>query len=297
LTRAATILLNAGAKNSAGRQEAVEQAVARAGLDAEVLMIPGAEIPEAAERAAAAGRVLVAAGGDGTVSTVAAVAVRTGSDLGVLPLGTLNHFARDAGIPMDVDGAVDALVDGSITLVDVCEVNDRTFVNNASLGAYPAIVWERDVEQRRGRGKWTGFAIGIWRAWVRYRLIRVRLTLDGTTRTSRTPFVFIGNGEYLVEGLKVGTRASLAGGRLHVYLAPECGRFEALVLPLRALAGRAIAGRGVEQISTDSVEIETRHRRVTIALDGELAVLPTPLLCRVRPGALRLIVPLVTAES
>jgi diacylglycerol kinase family enzyme len=130
------------------------QAVARAGLDAEVLMIPGAEIPEAAERAAAAGRVLVAAGGDGTVSTVAAVAVRTGSDLGVLPLGTLNHFARDAGIPMDVDGAVDALVDGSITLVDVCEVNDRTFVNNASLGAYPAIVW--DATSSSGAGEASG---------------------------------------------------------------------------------------------------------------------------------------------
>ena len=142
--------------------------MARAGLPARLRSVAGSELQAAADRAGGTSDIVVAAGGDGTVSTVAAAAVRHDVALGVLPLGTLNHFARDAGVPLDLDRAVEALARRETTMVDVGEVNGRLFVNNASLGAYPALVWEREIERRRGRGKWAGFAVGAWRTWIRY---------------------------------------------------------------------------------------------------------------------------------
>ena len=114
---------------------------------------PG-DLAARARQAASRHDLLVAAGGDGTVSVVAGVAVSTGSSLGVLPMGTLNHFAKDVGLPLDLEKAVEAIVAGRVHQVDVGEVNGRIFVNNSSVGLYPRMVWEREAEQRRGHRKW-----------------------------------------------------------------------------------------------------------------------------------------------
>src|SRR3954471_17771311 len=115
---------------------------------------PG-DLPARARQAASRGDVLVAGGGDGTVSSVASVAADAGATMGVLPMGTLNHFAKDLGIPLDLEHAVATVAGGHVREVDVGEVNGRVFVNNSSVGLYPRMVWERDAEQRRGRTKWT----------------------------------------------------------------------------------------------------------------------------------------------
>jgi diacylglycerol kinase family enzyme len=95
---------------------------------------------------------IVAGGGDGTLNAVAAATIDSGKTLGVLPLGTLNHFAKDLGIPLDLEGAVGAIVAGHAVRVDVGEVNGHLFLNNASLGLYPRIVRERERQQRAGNG-------------------------------------------------------------------------------------------------------------------------------------------------
>lgn len=101
--------------------------------------------------------IVVAGGGDGTISTVASVLAGTDAVLGVLPLGTLNHFAKDLGLPLDLNEAVATIIEGHVAQVDIGELNGRTFINNSSLGLYPKLVSHRDAHQRLGRSKWWAF--------------------------------------------------------------------------------------------------------------------------------------------
>jgi diacylglycerol kinase family enzyme len=291
MTRVA-ILLNERSGSVDSRGRTLDEAVRAVGLDATILRLSGAAMTGAAERAVADGCTLVAAGGDGTVSTIASVAVRTHATFGVIPLGTLNHFARDVGIPLDPAEAAAVIAAGHTRDLDVGAMNDDTFVNNLSIGLYPRLVWERQREQYRGRGKWTAFAIGLVRTWRRYPTVTVSLDVDGVSLRRHTPFVFIGNGEYQAEGIGLGSRASLADGSLAIYLAPGVGRFELLQLPLRAIAGRLSTTVKFETFHAFDVEIRTHSSTFAVALDGELKTgVRSPLGCRLLPRALRTIVP------
>lgn len=286
------VLLNAraGSASSDTRQQ-INEAFAKTGHSARVLALPGDQLEAAARQTARDGGILVAAGGDGTVSTIAAVAAGTHTVFGVVPLGTLNHFAKDAGIPLELDRAVRTIVDGHVDPLDIATANDRAFVNNASAGLYARIVRERQLEQRRGHAKWTAFAMGLARAWYDYRPLTVRLTIDGDARVYRTPFVFVGNGEYVTEGLEVGRRCSIATGSLSVYIAPECTRGQILTMTLRALAGRLTEDVPLEKFTAKEVTLEPRTRQAPLATDGELKTMQAPIRCAVRPGALRTLRP------
>jgi diacylglycerol kinase family enzyme len=287
-----TVLINTGAGSYTDEsREKIRDAFARARLDARIVAVAGAEIHGAAEQAAQAGETLIAAGGDGSVSTVAAVAVRTGATFGVIPLGTLNHFAKDAGIPFEVDAAVAAIAAGRITALDTGELNGRTFVNNASVGFYARLVRERQLEQQRGHAKWTALAIGLVHAWRHYHQVTVRLTVDGRALVRRTPFVFVGNGEYVDEGPGLGRRTSLTRGRLWVSLAPECTRVEMLILVLRALVGRLTPDVELEAFHAAEVTIQPRGDRGGVAMDGELVPISPPFTSAIRPRTLHTLLP------
>lgn len=285
-----TIVLNTTSGSADTPRRRIEEAFARANAGVEIVEVTGPGIRAAAERAPR-GNALVAAGGDGTVSAVGSAAADAGRPFGVVPLGTLNHFARDAGIPAEIDEAAKVIAAGRTRPLDTGAVNGRRFLNNLSLGFYVQLVREREIQQRRGRRKWAAFAGGLAYAWVRYRTMTVRLEVDGVALVRRTPFVFIGNGEYEAEGLDVGKRRSMTGGRLSIYVAPECGRFDLLALSLRALAGRLTPDVKLEAFTASSVTIETASARVTAALDGELVVLQPPLTCVSQPGVLQTLLP------
>ena len=289
--RPVSVIVNPSSGSAATKIGDLRSLVANAGLKAEVFQVSGTEISAAAARAARAGHVLVAAGGDGTASTVASVAVRTGATFGVIPLGTLNHFARDAGIPLELDKAVATIAAGGTRALDVGVMNDATFINNASLGLYPQLVWERQREQSRGRGKSIAFLIALVRTWRRYPTVGVHITVDDVELLRRTPFVFIGNGEYRAEGMDLGTRASLNSATLSVYLAPGVGRLEFLQLPIRALRGRLRDDVKFESFRACDIRIETRGRLIDVALDGELRSEETPLRCSIKRGVLTTLVP------
>jgi diacylglycerol kinase family enzyme len=275
----------------------IQAIFAKAGAQVRIERVhdPG-DLPARARQAASRGDLLVAAGGDGTVGAVAGVAVASRSVLGVLPTGTLNHFAKDLRLPPDLEGAVATIVAGRTRDVDVGEVNGRIFVNNSSLGIYPRMLWERRAEQRRGRGKWTAFTIAMIRTWRAYRTVVVRLAIDGVEHAARTPFVFVGNNEYKVDGFEIGGRSALTAGRLSVFVAPEVGRFEILTLPIRALAKRLSAAAPLEGFLTESLSVSLSRHRVSIAFDGEVCIMRPPLRYCVRPGALRVVVPAPAGE-
>jgi diacylglycerol kinase family enzyme len=252
----------------------------------------GSEITALAAQAVAEGAsAVVAAGGDGTVSAVANALVSTDVPMGVLPVGTLNHFARDNGIPGDLAEAVHAIGAGRTVAVDVGEVNGRVFVNNSSLGLYPVLVKHREMQQRMGFGKWPAFAWAAVAAFRRFPFLTLRLDVDGRELRRRTPVVFIGNNRYEFEGLHIGTRTSVQEGRLCLYVTHHTGRLGLLRLSLMALLGLLRRARNFDVLCTHELSVETHRKRISVALDGELVSMDPPLNYRIRPAALRLIVP------
>jgi diacylglycerol kinase family enzyme len=242
--------------------------------------------------------VMIGGGGDGTISAVAAELVGTDTALGVLPLGTLNHFAKDLAIPLDLDGAARVIASGHRVAVDVGDVNGRVFVNNSSLGLYPDMVRDRERQrQRLGRGKWAALAWASITMLRRYPFLDVAMSIHGHSHGRRTAFVFIGNNEYVMEGFDIGSRPRLNGGILSVYVTQRCGRAGLFLLALRALVGRIRQVRDLDALTCHTVTIESRHRRLRVANDGEVVVMETPLRYRVRSGALTVLAAVPDPEA
>jgi len=214
------VLLNARA-GGAGQREVgarVQQLFADRGLVADVTWLDPRRALLAEVRDAVRGACLVVAGGgDGTINSVASALDGSATRLGVLPLGTLNHFAKDLGIPIDLEDAVGVIAAGATRRVDVGEVNGRIFLNNSSIGVYPSIVQAREALQQAGHRKWVALAIAAARVLRRQRRISVRMQADGRSSTWRTPFVMVGNNEYDATGLRLAGRSHLDTGRLFAY--------------------------------------------------------------------------------
>jgi len=264
------------------------------GFDPRVTLEPdGAAIANAAARARDEGvDVVVAGGGDGTVNCVVGKILGSGIVLGVLPLGTLNHFAKDLRIPLELEGALRVIAEGHRAPIDVAEVNGKPFVNNSSLGLYPEIVKDRDVGQRKlGYSKWVAFFRACVRAARRYPFLDVELDLDGRRYERRTPFVFVGNNEYTIEGLRVGERRTLSAGTLSLYVAQRTGRIGLLGFALRALFGRLRQAKDFDAVLSGRIVVKTRHRKQRVSTDGEVSELDAPFEYRIRPGAIEVLVP------
>lgn len=234
--------------------------------------------------------VIAAMGGDGTVSTVAAAALVENKTFAVIPAGTLNHFARDTGLPLEMAAAIALLATPHTVLVDVGVVNGHMFLNNASIGAYPRMVRERTRARERGWPRPLASAGAILNTWLHLRQVKVRLEIGHLRLVRRSPLLVVGNGEYEMDGLDVGKRKAVSDGMLSLYVAPRLSRLAALVLPLRILLRRIEQDPSFESWRGSTIEM-TLRRPVNIALDGEVITLPSPLRFSVRPRALRVIVP------
>jgi diacylglycerol kinase family enzyme len=258
----------------------------------------GAELAAAVQRALHEGcERVVAGGGDGTISAVASHLVGRDAALGVLPLGTLNHFAKDLGVPMDIDAAFTLLREGEMRQVDVGEVNGRFFVNNSSLGLYPRIVHGREKRRQLGHGKWPAFAWATLATLRRFPFLDVRLKVQGQDYFHRTPFVFIGNNEYLMTGLRVGERERLDCGVLSLYVAQRTGRWGLLRLAAGALFGRLQQQKDFRSLTACELRIDTAGPLLRVAADGELKLMQPPLVYRIHPKALRVIAPPAPAAA
>lgn len=265
-----------------------------AGVDVHVTE-PGAadDVTTIARDAARAGETkVVAAGGDGTISSVAAAVAGSNTALGVLPTGTLNHFAKDLGIPLDLASAVQTTITGRIETVDAAEVNGRIFINNSSLGIYPHIVSNREAQQERlARGKWHAFAWAAVHAFRRFPFLNLRITVDDQQLVRRTAFLFVGNNEYQIAGFNLGARRCINAGKLGLYLTHRTGRFGLFRLALHALLGRVDQARDFNAFCVEEALIEARRARVLVACDGEVTWMETPLHYRTRRQALRVLLP------
>jgi YegS/Rv2252/BmrU family lipid kinase len=294
--RRVPVVLNESAGLGHGEKayDEIRRLFARHGIEADIRTARGGSGLEAQAREAlrADPAILVAAGGDGTVSAIASLLPGTRTALGILPLGTLNHFARDLGLPLALDAAVEAIAQGEPVAVDVGEVNGRAFVNNASLGIYPDIVRDRIKRQQRlGHGKYWAMLWATLKVLGRSPFLRLGLELDGHALRCRSPFVFVGNNDYVMQGFHIGQRASVRDGRLSVYTTRRIGRLPLLALAMRALFGRLRQADDFSSARAQRVLVESSHRRLLVATDGEVTALDTPLEFRVLPGGLRVLLP------
>jgi diacylglycerol kinase family enzyme len=234
---------------------------------------------------------VVACGGDGTVSAVASALVGTEAALGVLPFGTLNHFAKDLHIPLHIDEAVRVVARRKVEHVDVGEVNGTFFVNNSSIGIYPNIVIERERRRSTGWNKWIALGAATLHVLRRYPFMDVCIRAGGHSIAERTPFVFVGNNEYQIRGLNIGRRDALNLGRLYLYVAAPVSRARLIRMAIAALFGRIDKTHSLQLFSLPEAWIDTPPRRVRVSTDGEVRYIATPLHYVLRPRALKVIVP------
>ena len=273
--------------------DTIRAAFAQYGAECTIMAVPGGDIAKTARQAVQDGfEKIIAGGGDGTISTVAAVLAGTSIPLGVLPLGTLNHFGKDLGLPLALEDAVETAVHGVPKRVDVAEVNGRIFINNSSLGLYPHLVRRRDgFIERLGLGKWSAMALALLHVAGSFPLYTVTVEVEDRTVTTATPLVFIGNNRYDMSLLELGNRTHLDAGELCVYLARCSGRFCLLRFALRTLFGALDQSKNFELSVVRQLMLDTRQPSVRVALDGEVVTMAPPLHYRVRPRDLVVIVP------
>lgn len=279
--------LNENAKQA----EAAESALRAAGCF-DVRKLQPLEITKAAREVVAAGATRVAAvGGDGTVAAVATAIAGTKVEMVVIPAGTLNHFARDHGIPANLDHACAAAASTRVVHADVGWVNDRLFLGTSSVGVYANFVRIRELHEPRF-GYWISSLYAMARTFVRVRPFGLWFEAGATQRRYVTPLAFVAVGERELKLPALGRRIPHGRSGLHVMIVN--GRRRARLVALAFAA----AARGVRAVSrtphldsfvVDRCTIEQRHS--TVAVDGEVVTLRSPLEYRVDRRALRVVVP------
>lgn len=238
-------------------------------------------------------KIVVAAGGDGTVTGVAQALIGTGVPMGVLPLGTFNYFARGLGLPQEPEAAASAILNGTPHRISVGVVNGQVFLNNASLGLYPTALRERETAYKRwGRSRLMAH-VALLRTLYRFQRPH-RLTIetdDGATLTLRTPLVFAARSAYQVDYFGLDGRDAISADQFAVYIARDGSRWHLFRMALRLATGSMKAGRDIDLITPRQMRIATRASQPYVAYDGEKRRMPAPLDFKILDDALAIIRP------
>ena len=248
---------------------------------------------EVALRQAESGAVdaVIVGGGDGTIRTAAGVLAATGVPIGILPLGTANHFATDLGLPSDLSRAVSVIAAAQVRHIDVAEVNGSIFINNSSIGIYPYMVLGR--ERRRiseGLPKWAAMLLAFLRVMHHFPLRWLTISAEGTAEPCRTPCLFVGNNQYGTRLFDLTHRRRLDVGELWLCVARRGTPFTLIIVAVLFCFGLADPEGDLMTMKVGAAEIRSRTSPLLVALDGEVESMRPPLRYRSRPGELTVIV-------
>ena len=290
------VLLNRGGGAIAADGQIADKAkdaLEQAGIEPDIALIDGGDYEVRCRAIAERGDPLaIVGGGDGTVGAAAAALAGTETALGILPLGTLNHFARDLGIPVRLEEAAAVLAAGRERRVDVAEMNGRVFINNSVIGMYPLMVLDRDLQrQRLGRSKGLAMLVASLRTLARFDHQRLTLTVNQERERVDTPLLFVGNNDYRLDIGGAGQRSSLDDGQLCVMVMRKKTRRGLIAASIRALANRARPDDMERIDGVERLQVASRRSRLTVSLDGEVVSVAPPLDYRIRKQALRVIAP------
>ena len=293
------VICNDHSGRNSREAEAIDLAMKVLGPRAELCHVKGRDIAETARQAVRDGcATVVAAGGDGTIMAVASALNGSDCALGVLPLGTFNFFARGYGIPEDPEGAAEVIAAGHARPIDLGAVNGRLFLNNASIGVYPAILKERETVYRRwGRRRIAAHWSVLKTFWRFRRPLKVEIEVDGETRRFRTPLVFAARSAFQLEHFGLQGADCIREGGFAVFVSPDEGRFGLLSDAVRLAVKQMRLGEDFELICADRLVINTNRRRQLVACDGEKFAMEGPLEFEMVRHAFRIIVPETADEA
>jgi diacylglycerol kinase family enzyme len=284
---------DAGAGDKTALALELEAAFKAHGWQVEFIRVGRQDLHRRARQAVAqAPGALVVAGGDGTISAVAAACVEANRPLGIVPAGTFNYIARNIGLPAEVAPAASVIVAGQVRRVDGGEINGRLFLNNAGFGLYASMVERREHDKRRfGRNRLVAFISGVRCLLRMHPLYAIELVADGRPARRRTTTLFFGCNALQLEHFNVAAAECLHGQQLAILSLRLRRRWEIAVAAGAALVGRLDRVATTEAFCARTVRVQTRRRALKVAIDGELVRLRPPLDVRFRPGVLQVFAP------
>lgn len=286
--------VNSGSVEASGiTGEGLAAALAERGHDAVVDADPDTPLTQRIEKAIASDTdVIVAAGGDGTVTAIAGAACGTGKILGILPLGTANLLARDLGIPLEVEVWADALAAMEPRPIDVGVVNGRIFLHKVVIGVLPALAAGREHIRGEGSGAALGFLRFLARRLARARPIAVAVSADGRpAHAERVQALAVASNAY-DEGVGMFfSRSRLDTGRLTIYRLRHLTLGDMVRLTLRMVLGHWRDDEALTIEEARTVTIISKKPALKVMFDGEVEMMPTPLEFSIRPCALEILAP------
>ena len=236
--------------------------------------------------------IIVAAGGDGTLNSVAQKLVFTDIALGIIPLGTFNYVARALNIPLEPMAAAQVIASGVRRDVNVSTVNDYVYLNNASIGLYPKIIEQRETDNARfGRFRAVALLSGFAVLMREQYKLRLKMTIDGEKKRIESPLVFFGNNQLQLQDFNLQLSTCVAQGKLAAVAITELSRWQLIKLIHRLQVGTFEQAPEVTAICAETIKIESRARTMKVAIDGEIVYINTPLLFKVAHKALQVMVP------
>ncbi len=299
MAKAVFVLLNNGAGALRGDDgdailARIEHALAGAGRDVEITRASGGELQRCLDDRLSRSppEEVIVGGGDGTVSSAAASLCDTGIALGVLPLGTMNLFARSLGMPLELDAALTALATAKARTADLGEVNGRLFTHHVSMGLQARLVAMREQSDYGSRaGKIFANLRALLAVLHRPPRLALRATVDGSVLDLKTPALVVSNNVFGPNHLPYAD--ALDHGVLGVYICSALRPGDVAQVTLQALLGTWHADGRVRTLTAKSVCVESRGRRkpISATIDGELATFEGVIEVMIRPGSLVVLAP------
>ncbi len=236
--------------------------------------------------------IVVAAGGDGTLNTVATKLIGTEIPMGIFPLGTFNYVARLLHIPLDLLKAADVIATGQIRAVHVAQINDHIYLNNASLGLYPLFIQRRELYNRRfGRFALHAYTSALDVLIRDRKELKLEVEIDGKKYPVKTPLIFFGNNQLQLAEMNLRIAKCAELGKVAGVVVAKSDKPTLFKILWQLIRGNLDHAPDVYSFSADKVQIHSKAKKLTLALDGEIVEMQPPLHISVCKHALKIMVP------
>lgn len=236
--------------------------------------------------------IVVAAGGDGTLNTVATKLMTTEIPIGILPLGTFNYVARLQHIPLDLLKAAEVIAQGRVREVHVAQINDHIYLNNASLGLYPLFIQRRELYNRHfGRFTLHAYTSALDVLIRDRKELKLEIEVDGKKYPVKTPLIFFGNNQLQLAEMNLRLAKCAELGKVVGVVVAKSDKRTLFKILWQLIRGNLDHAPDVYSFSADNVQIHSKAKKLTLALDGEIVEMQPPLHISVRKHALKIMVP------
>ena len=236
--------------------------------------------------------IVVAAGGDGTLNTVAKHLLNTQISVGILPLGTFNYVARLLDIPLDLIEAAKVIATGQSKRINVAQINQDIYLNNASLGLYPLFIKKReDYNRRFGRLPLHAYTSALDVLIRDRKELKLEIWVDHKKYPLKTPLIFFGNNPLQLADMKMQIAKAAEQGKVAGVVVSKSDKLTLFKLVYQLVRGKIDQASDVYSFAADQVRIESRSKKLMVAIDGEIVEMAPPLNISVLKNSLSVRVP------